>query len=119
MSDRLEELLEKESLTDEENLELQELIKLDMLKDNAKFIPSYEEWVKLNNEVKDLQIKRRVLELQKKKKIELDKIKRLESERDGLEWCKTCEKMVDPKSHYQEKIYCDDCQKMEDHKHFE
>ena len=119
MAERLDELLDKQELSESEKQELDDLIKQDMQRDKVSFIPSFEDWLKLNNEVKDLTIKRRTLELQIRKRKEIEKIKELEQQIDGLEFCKTCEKMVNPKTHYNEKIYCDDCQKMQDHKHFE
>ena len=119
MSERIDELMEKEELTDKEKQELDGLIKQDIQRDKVNHIPSFDDFIKLNNEVKDLVIRRRTLELEKQKRKELEKIKSLEDQRDGQEFCKVCEKLVNPKTHYDELIYCDDCKELKPHSHFE
>ena len=117
---RLKELSLITKPTEKEFAELEQ-IKKDLCmdqdtSDNSEPIPQIKNYRHQLAENRKNEEQLRLLVQQRK---EIEKIKELEQQIDGYEFCKTCEKMVDPKTHYSEKIYCDDCEKLQDHKHFE
>lgn len=124
---RLRQLMNQETLTEQENKELDQLTQeLSPFENNDKIIEgiepsksSFDQWKTLNNEVHDLKLEQHVLELMIERTKVKERIEKLRGQIDKV-FCKTCDKHVtDLDKHLKELIFCDDCKKMQPHSHFE